>query len=73
MKKKKVVLLIAMFCMGLSLTGYGSDLSAESSSAASETTTEGTIQADYVHLITDREIEIGTPEAVNQEAAETEI
>ena len=26
-----------------------------------------------MHLITDREIEIGTPEAVNQEAAETEI
>ena len=44
MKKKKVVLLIAMFCMGLSLTGYGSDSSAESSSAASETTTEGTIR-----------------------------
>ena len=82
MKKKKVLLLLAAFCMGLSLTGCGSDSSKESSQASTEAPTEAetstvaaeaSIPTEYVHLITDKEIEIGTPEAVDQATAEAEI
>ena len=82
MKKKKVLMLLAAFCMGLSLTGCGSDSSKESSQASTEAPTEAetstvaaeaSIPTEYVHLITDKEIEIGTPEAVDQATAEAEI
>ena len=82
MKKKEVLLLLAVFCMGLSLTGCGSDSSKESSQASTEAPTEAetstvaaeaSIPTEYVHLITDKEIEIGTPEAVDQATAEAEI
>ena len=51
MKKKKVLLLLAAFCMGLSLTGCGSDSSKESSQASTEAPTEAetsTVASDGV-------------------------
>lgn len=81
-EEEKSVTVVGAFCMGLSLTGCGSDSSKESSQASTEAPTEAetstvaaeaSIPTEYVHLITDKEIEIGTPEAVDQATAEAEI